>query len=96
MAAKYPDLITGFVCQNKDTFKDPGLIQLTPGVQLETSGDSLGQIYNTPEKVILDKGADIAVVGRGIVAAKSPETQAVVYKDALWKCYQKRISGKME
>ncbi|XP_061713754.1 uridine 5'-monophosphate synthase [Cydia pomonella] len=96
MSAKYPDLITGFVCQNKNTFKDPGLIQLTPGVQLETSGDSLGQIYNTPEKVILEKGADIAVVGRGIVAAKSPETQAIVYKDALWKCYMKRISGKME
>ncbi|KAI8426868.1 hypothetical protein MSG28_014549 [Choristoneura fumiferana] len=95
-AAKFPDLITGFVCQNKDIFNDPGLIQLTPGVQLKTSGDGHGQIYNTPEKVVLDKGADIAVVGRGIVAAKSTETQAVVYKNALWKCYQKRISGKME
>lgn len=96
MASKYPELITGFVCQNKDTFKDPGLIQLTPGVQLESSKDDLGQVYNTPEKVILEKGGDVIVVGRGIVAAKSPEAQAVIYKDTLWKCYMKRVSGKLE
>jgi uridine monophosphate synthetase len=96
MAAKYPNLITGFVCQNKNTFSDPGLLQLTPGVQLESVKDNLGQVYNTPEKVILEKGADIVVVGRGIVAAKSPETQVIVYKEALWKNYLKRITGKME
>ncbi|CAH2106640.1 unnamed protein product [Euphydryas editha] len=96
MAAKYPELITGFVCQKKDTFKDPGLIQLTPGVQLESSKDELGQVYNTPEKVILENGADVIVVGRGIVAAKNPESQAIIYKDTLWRCYMKRVSGKME
>lgn len=96
MAAKFPDLITGFVCQKKDTFKDPGLIQLTPGVQLQSCKDDLGQIYNTPEKVILENGADVIVVGRGIVAAKNPEVEVVTYKDALWKCYMKRISGKIE
>ncbi|XP_050346327.1 uridine 5'-monophosphate synthase [Nymphalis io] len=96
MSSKYPELITGFVCQKKDTFKDPGLIQLTPGVQLESSKDELGQVYNTPEKVILENGADIIVVGRGIVAAKSPVSQAILYKDTLWKCYMKRVSGKME
>ncbi|CAG9584548.1 unnamed protein product [Danaus chrysippus] len=96
MAAKYPEAIVGFVCQNKKTFNEPGFIQLTPGVQLESSKDELGQVYNTPEKVILENGADVVVVGRGIVAAKSPETQAVIYKDTLWKCYMKRISGKLE
>lgn len=96
MAEKYPDLITGFVCQKKETFNDPGLIQLTPGVQLESTKDSMDQVYNTPEKVVLDNGADVIVVGRGIVAAKSPETQVVIYKDTLWKCYLKRISGKIE
>lgn len=96
MASKYPNIITGFVCQNKDTFKDPGLIQLTPGVQLESAKDDLGQVYNSPDKVILDNGADIIVVGRGIIAAKSPEAQAVIYRDTLWKCYLKRVSGKLE
>lgn len=96
MAEKYSDLVTGFVCQKKETFSNPGMIQLTPGVQLESAKDDLGQIYNTPEKVVLENGGDVMVVGRGIVAAKSPETQAIVYKDALWKCYLKRISGKIE
>ncbi|XP_026490882.2 uridine 5'-monophosphate synthase [Vanessa tameamea] len=96
MAAKYPEIITGFVCQKKETFKDPGLIQLTPGVQLESSKDELGQVYNTPEKVILENGADVVVVGRGIVAAKSPVSEAIIYKDTLWRCYMKRVSGKME
>ncbi|XP_041978701.1 uridine 5'-monophosphate synthase [Aricia agestis] len=92
MAAKYPHLITGFVCQKRDTFVDPGLIQLTPGVQLESSKDDLGQVYNTPEKVVLENGADVIVVGRGIVKAKNPKTQALVYKNRLWECYEKRIS----
>lgn len=96
MASKYQDLITGFVCQKKDTFKNPGQIQLTPGVQLESFRDELGQVYNTPDKVILENGADVVVVGRGIVAAKNPEAQAIRYRDTLWKCYEKRVSGKIE
>ncbi|KAL4709929.1 hypothetical protein ACJJTC_003892 [Scirpophaga incertulas] len=96
IAEKYSSLLTGFVCQNRDTFKNPGLIQLTPGVQLESSKDNFGQIYNTPEKVMLEKGADVVVVGRGIIAAKSPETEVIKYKEALWKNYMKRVSGKME
>ncbi|KAM3964538.1 uridine 5'-monophosphate synthase-like [Aphomia sociella] len=96
MASKHPNLIAGFVCQNKETFKDPGFIQLTPGVQLESAKDDLGQVYNTPDKVILENGADIVVVGRGIIAAKSPEAQAILYRDTLWKCYTKRVFGKLE
>ncbi|CAK1595874.1 unnamed protein product [Parnassius mnemosyne] len=96
MAAKYPDLITGFVCQKKETFSNPGLIQLTPGVQLDSLKDDFGQVYNTPEKVVLENGADVVVVGRGIVASKNPEAQAAIYKDTLWKCYMKRVSGKLE
>lgn len=92
MASKYPELITGFVCQNKDIFKDPGLIQLTPGVKLESSKDDLGQIYNTPEKVIVENGADVVVVGRGIVAANNPVSEAVLYKETLWRCYTRRIT----
>lgn len=96
MAEKYRDLVTGFVCQKRETFSDPGLIQLTPGVQLESAKDTMGQVYNNPEKVVLENGADIIVVGRGIIAAKNPEAQVIIYKDILWKCYLKRISGKME
>ncbi|GBP75187.1 Uridine 5'-monophosphate synthase [Eumeta japonica] len=93
MADKYSDLVTGFVCQNGEHIKNPAFIQLTPGVQLINAEDDFGQVYNTPETVVLEKGADVAVVGRGIVAAKNPESQAVIYKEALWECYVKRISN---
>lgn len=93
MAEKYPDLITGFVCQSKKVFNNPGLIQLTPGVQLQNTGDDFGQIYNTPENIMLERGADIAVVGRGILTAKNPEVQAILYKETLWQYYLQRTSS---
>lgn len=91
MAEKYPNIVAGFVCQNKNVFANPGLIQLTPGVQLESAKDNLGQVYNTPEKVMLERGADIAIVGRGIISAKNPKEQAILYKKMLWQCYLDRV-----
>lgn len=84
------DVITGVVCQNKECFAFPGLIQLTPGVKINENKDDLGQQYNTPEYVVKSKGADIGVVGRGILTAKSPEKAAVEYRDALWSAYLER------
>lgn len=43
---------------------------------------------------MLEKGADIAVVGRGIVAAKSPEAEVLIYKKTLWQYYEQRVSAK--
>lgn len=85
------DLVAGLVCQNKHIIKEPGLIQFTPGVQLNQGVDSLDQIYNTPNKVVKINGADIAVVGRGITEAKSPENTAKVYRDQLWQAYLDRL-----
>lgn len=88
------DLISGIVCQNGDVVASPGLIQLTPGVQLEEGGDELGQQYNTPEHVVGEKGADLCVVGRGILRSKNPQETAKVYRDRLWQAYCDRISNK--
>lgn len=51
MAKADPSSVFGFISQNPvggDSF-----LHLTPGVQLSEGGDSLGQQYNTPEKVAL-------------------------------------------
>lgn len=82
-------LVSGFVCQS-NIFSDPGLIQLTPGVKLEKSGDNLGQKYNTPEDVV-NSGADLAVVGRGITEATDKLGAVIEYKRQLWNAYEKRI-----
>ncbi|KAK9731378.1 Orotidine 5prime-phosphate decarboxylase / HUMPS family [Popillia japonica] len=63
---------------------------LTPGVQLEANTDNLDQQYNSPERVIIDKGGDIAVVGRGITKAEEPATVAAQYKHLLWDAYKQR------
>lgn len=91
MAETHADFVSGIVAQSASLIQDPGLIQLTPGVKLEEGGDNLGQTYNTPEYVIKEKGADIAVVGRGIIGSKNPGEVAKTYRDRLWEAYIARI-----
>ncbi|KAI8129898.1 Uridine 5'-monophosphate synthase [Lucilia cuprina] len=86
------DFVAGMVCQSTTCFAFPGLVQLTPGVKIDESGDQLGQQYNTPEHVIKEKGADVAVVGRGILEAKCMEKAAALYRDRLWAAYIDRLA----
>ncbi|XP_059609082.1 uridine 5'-monophosphate synthase [Phlebotomus argentipes] len=88
----FEDFLTGFVCQDGSLLKaHPGVIQLTPGVKIEGTGDGLGQQYNTPAKVMGELGGDIAVVGRGIYEAKDAVSAAEIYRTTLWDAYSKRI-----
>lgn len=87
------DYVAGIVCQSPNCFAFPGLIQLTPGVKINETVDALGQQYDTPEYVVKQKGADIGVVGRGILQAKCLETAASQYRDKLWTAYLERISS---
>lgn len=89
------DFICGIVCQNPDVVNNPGLIQLTPGVKIDEQNDNLGQQYSGPEYVIKEKGADIAVVGRGIYKAKNIEHAAIQYRDRLWAAYCERTDTKV-
>lgn len=64
---------------------------LMPGVNLDTKGDGLGQQYLTVADAIAG-GADAIIVGRGIVAADDPATQARRYREAAWKAFEKKIN----
>ncbi|XP_012244122.1 uridine 5'-monophosphate synthase isoform X1 [Bombus impatiens] len=89
--AQNSDIVVGVVCQS-DIFSSPGLIQLTPGVKILKSSDDLGQQYNTPESVV-NSGADLAVVGRGITEAEDKLAATLKYKEELWTAYIKRITS---
>ncbi|XP_016970813.2 uridine 5'-monophosphate synthase [Drosophila rhopaloa] len=86
------DFVAGVVCQSSDAFAFPGLLQLTPGVKIDESVDQLGQQYQSPESVVKERGADIGVVGRGILKATNPEQAAQTYRDRLWAAYQDRVA----
>lgn len=85
------DFVAGVVCQSSDLVAFPGLLQLTPGVKIEEGVDGMGQKYESPEHVVKEKGADICVVGRGILNAKNQEDTAKMYRDRLWTAYCERV-----
>lgn len=106
MAQSHKDFVIGFICTKK-LVDDPGFIYMTPGVQLQKSsapmfdrgvpseprdGDALGQQYTTPEAVILERGSDVIIVGRGILEASDRLAEAKKYRTAGWTAYQKRLT----
>lgn len=89
MAEQFPEFVIGFITQRKLS-DNPAWIYLTPGVQLNRSGDSLGQQYITPEKALIEQQSDIIIVGRGITHAKDPLAAAKHYREAGWQAYSRR------
>ncbi|HEX2548378.1 MAG TPA: orotidine-5'-phosphate decarboxylase [Gammaproteobacteria bacterium] len=81
MAEQFPEFVMGFIAQKKLS-DDPQWIYMTPGVQLESGQDALGQQYVTPDKAIRENGSDIIIVGRGILKAKDPLSEAKLYRAA--------------
>lgn len=89
MAQANKDFVIGFITMKK-LLDDPCFINFTPGVQLASGNDNLGQQYNTPEKVIGEQKSDIIIVGRGIYKAENPVMEARKYREAGWATYQNR------
>lgn len=90
IAQQYPDFVIGFITQHTLS-DDPQWINMTPGVQLEKGQDTLGQQYITPEIAINESGNDLIIVGRGIIAAENPLAMARKYREAAWRCYERRV-----
>lgn len=86
MAKKHQDFVIGFISQSC-LIDDPQFIHMTPGVQLSAGGDSLGQQYLTPADVILNKGSDVVIVGRGIYQAADPIKAAMDFKQVAFNAY---------
>ncbi|KAI5846716.1 Orotidine 5'-phosphate decarboxylase domain-containing protein [Tricharina praecox] len=94
MARGEKEFVMGFIAQGAmENREGEDWIVMTPGVDLGRKGDGLGQQYNTPERIVGEKGSDIIIVGRGIIGAADPVTTAEEYRKAGWEAYEKRVAG---
>ena len=99
-ARKHPDFVLGFIAQQSLNSEDKdAFLTLTPGVNLPPEGvrgdwtmsDGQGQQWRTPKEVVGKDGADIIIVGRGILNAKDRGREAERYRRAAWAAYEERI-----
>jgi Orotidine 5'-phosphate decarboxylase / HUMPS family len=89
MAKQHDDFILGFIAMKPVA---EGFLTLTPGVQINGTGDALGQVYRDPRDVVR-QGSDVIIVGRGITEADDVQAQAALYQDEGWKGYLERLNG---
>lgn len=91
MAEHFPELVTGFITQRG--ISPQGIwISMTPGVQLSSKEDSLGQKYISPQKAVFDNHSDVIIVGRGILSESDRLAAAQNYRQAGWEAYQLRTA----
>jgi len=96
-AKKNPQWVAGFIGHGNSIedikrfkAKFPGNeLLMMPGVKKKAGSDAMGQQYITIEQAITG-GADCIIVGRGILQAENPETEARLYKERAWKVYEDR------
>lgn len=86
------EFVMGYIAQqtlNQDP--EDNFITMTPGVQKSAGGDGKGQQYNTPSKVVTEAGADIIIVGRGVLNAPDRRKEALEYRRQGWQAYEERL-----
>lgn len=71
-----------------------GTSKKSSGAPTTSKGDSMGQQYNDPRSLILEKGIDVIIVGRGILNADDSEEEAERYRTEGWKAIMERCARK--
>ena len=88
-----PEVVVGFVGQSPPDADSPNWIQFTPGVSTTSSGDAKGQQYCSPTEAVMERGADIIIVGRGLTQSDDIVAAAESYRTEGWTALSQRISN---
>ena len=86
--------IMGFIVQEKIS-KNNNLVTVMPGINFDVKNDDFGQSYCTPEHALIERNADILVVGRGIYKHDNPKQIAKQYQTRSWSIYQKSLYSRL-
>lgn len=88
VAEQNSSICCGIIAQALQVKDNCRMIKATPGVHLTQSGDGGNQQWNHPSRVLAN-GADVIIVGRGIVSAPKSDLERVAcqYKEAAWRAY---------
>lgn len=89
MAEQNDDFVIGLIAQEKVSAQ-PHMIHMTPGVSLENKGDTLGQQYNTPHAVLAERNSDVIIVGRAIIGAKNPRSEAQRFRESALQAFDQK------
>lgn len=77
VAKRHPNFCIGVIAQTLQLDVEPLMIKACPGVHLsKLKSESGAQNWNHPTK-IMQQGADILIVGRGIIAAPSDQRKSL-------------------
>jgi uridine monophosphate synthetase len=91
LAQDNTDFVVGFIARRR-LAEQPDFLYFTPGVNLHSAGDQLGQQYLTPHDAIVIGGSDILIVGRGLYETNNIKETAEAYRAAGWNAYLERIN----
>ena len=87
IAAQHADFVLGFIAMRPVAER---FLTLTPGVQMGSQGDTLGQQYREPKDAVRE-GSDVIIVGRGVTGAKDITQAAALYQQEGWQGYLQRL-----
>ena len=98
-ARQNTDFVLGFICQRSlNSAEGDNFINMTPGVSLPPEGegvgvfgDGKGQRWRDPREVICNDGADVIIVGRGVLKADDRKREAQRYQQKAWAAYEERL-----
>ncbi|KAL9608840.1 MAG: hypothetical protein Q9167_006345 [Letrouitia subvulpina] len=84
--------VLGFIAQESmNREPEDRFLSVVPGVHLGENGDGKGQRWKGPLEVVRDEGADVVIVGRGVLGAKDRRAEAERYRMEAWKGYEERV-----